>query len=125
MIHSGRAGPTGTWIELHRGGHIISARVVWRNGSRAGLQSEERLPVEQIMAASPQCSLQLVASGGALIDRRKKERPSSVDARQIGRCVEFVGLSLLVVTFAVGLGRWAADALGRPLAEVASALGKE
>ena len=75
MIHSGRAGPEGTRVELRRGEHVIIARVMWCDGGPAGLRSDERLPVEEIMSLSQSSALQLVASGGDLVDRRKSPRP--------------------------------------------------
>src|SRR5690348_12970017 len=50
MIHSSRVGPQGSTIELWRGNHVIVARVVWQDGARAGLQSEDRLAVEDILS---------------------------------------------------------------------------
>ena len=50
MIHSGRVAPKGSVVELHRGDHVIVARVVWRDGARVGLQSTDRVPVEEIMS---------------------------------------------------------------------------
>ncbi|HZU52078.1 MAG TPA: hypothetical protein VE968_09415 [Sphingomicrobium sp.] len=122
MIQSHRAGPEGSLVELHRGDHVIVARVVWRDGSRAGLQSEERLPVEQIMSLSNSGSLRLVASDGALIDRRRRPRPQRTDARSRGRAIEFAGTAVLLVMFALGIGAMALHALAQPLAIAGAAL---
>ena len=87
MIQSARVGSEGTLIELRRGDHMIVARIVWRDGSRAGLQSEDRVPVEEIMSVSGSQALQLVASEGALIERRRSYRPLGpvADSRLQGR----------------------------------------
>src|SRR4051794_36406877 len=50
MIHSARTGPEGSMVELYRGDRVIVARVVWREGARVGLRSDERLPVDEIMS---------------------------------------------------------------------------
>ena len=123
MIHSGRAGPEGTRVELRRGEHVIIARVMWCDGGRAGLRSDERLPVEEIMSLSQSSALQLVASGGDLVDRRKSPRPRADDARLRGRAFEFVGVGAVAVTLALGIWGMAQQALARPLAAVEAALG--
>src|SRR5579872_7025211 len=64
MIHSGRAGPTGSTLELRRGSHVIIAKVMWRDGSRAGLRSDARLPMEDILSGNQSTALSLVASAG-------------------------------------------------------------
>lgn len=122
MIQSGRAGPKGSLVELRRGDHVIVARIVWREGARAGLQVEDRLPVEEIMSASQCKSLQLVACGGAVVDRRKRLRPKPVDARLRGRALEYVGIGAIAVTLALGIWTMAEQALSGPLAKVEAAL---
>ena len=123
MIHSGRAGPEGTRVELRRGEHVIIARVMWSEGGRAGLRSDERLPVEEIMSLSHSSALQLVASGGDLVDRRKRPRPQPDNARLRGRAFEFIGVGAVALTLALGIWGLAQEALARPLAAAAAALG--
>ncbi len=72
MIHTGRQIAKGTKVEVRRGDHVIVARVVWRDGARAGLQAEDRVPVEALMTFVQSPAFQLVAATGA---RRKKARP--------------------------------------------------
>lgn len=122
MIQSGRAGLAGSFVEVHRGDHIIAARVVWSDGSRAGLQSEGMLPVEQIMAASGSGALRLVASEGMIVERRKPSRSKAVDARQRGRTIEFAGAILAVLIFSLLVSRAAFDALASPMARASAAL---
>jgi hypothetical protein len=47
LIHGANALPEGSRVELRHGSYAIHARVVWRDGSRAGLQAEDRVPVEE------------------------------------------------------------------------------
>lgn len=122
MIHSGRAAPKGSSVELRRGEHVILARVVWRDGARVGLRSDERLPVEEIMSLGQCQSLQLVASGGARIERRKKPRPPRIDARLRGRVFEFVGVGAIALSLALGVWMMARAAFARPLAQIEAAL---
>lgn len=122
MIQSGRAGPTGSRVELRRGKHVIVARVVWRDGARAGLASDERLPVEDIMSVSQSSALQLVASDGMFVERRTKSRQKSVDSRLRGRTFEFVGVGAIALLLALGVWGMAQQALAAPLAKVEAAL---
>ena len=69
MIHTGRQIAKGTKVEVRRGEHVITARVVWRDGARAGLQAEDRVPVEAIMTCVQSPAFQLIAATG---ERRKR-----------------------------------------------------
>jgi hypothetical protein len=122
MIHTGRAAPKGTIVELRRGEHVILARVMWRDGARLGLQSDERLPVEQIISVSQSKALQLVAADGAHIERRKKQRPGLVDARIRGRVLEFIGVGAMVLCLALSVWAMAQQAFAKPLAALGAAL---
>jgi hypothetical protein len=123
MIQSARAGPEGSVIELRRGEHVITARVVWREGSRAGLQSEERVPVEEIMSLSGSQALQLVASEGALIERRKQPRTPASESRLRGRAMEFAAVLAIVIALAFGAWSTAQEAFAKPLQRASAALG--
>ena len=123
MIHSGRAGPEGTTVELRRGDHVIVARVVWREGGRAGLQVDDRLPVDEILSLSQSGSLRLVACEGATLERRKRPRPEKPDSRLQGRAMEFVGVGAIALALALGVFEMAQQALARPIAKAEAALG--
>lgn len=123
MIRSGRAAPEGTRVELRRGDHVIIARVVWRDGARSGLAVDERLPVEDIMSVGQSNALQLVASDGALVERRGRPRQKHNDARLRGRAVEFFGVGAIGLTLAFGVWGMAQQAFAIPLARVEAALG--
>ena len=123
MIQSGRAGPAGSRVELRRGDHVIVARVVWREGARAGLASDERLPVEEIMSLGQSSALQLVASDGTFVERRKEARTKFADSRLRGRAFEFAGVGAIALVLALGIWGMAQQALSAPLAKVEAALG--
>ena len=59
---------------------MICARVVWRDGTRTGLQCDEQLPVEQIMSLNQSQALQLTAPSRASAERSKRPR-AETDAR--------------------------------------------
>jgi hypothetical protein len=122
MIQSARSGPEGSLIELRRGEHVIVARVVWREGARAGLQSEDRVPVEEIMSLSGSQALQIVANEGALVERRRHRRPPA-ESRLQGRAMEFAAVLAIGVALAGGVWSMARQALARPFAQASAALG--
>ena len=122
MIHSGQPASTGTIVELRRGEHVILARVMWRDGGRIGLQSKERLPVEEILSLSQSKALRLVASSGTLVERRKHPRRSGEDARLRGRAFEFAGVLTIVASLTIGAWAMAEQAFARPLAIVEGAI---
>jgi len=123
MIQVGRGAPNATMVEVRRGEHVIRARVVWRDGSRAGLQSDDRLPVEEILSLSHASALQLTAGGGGFVERRKEPRRDHERSRRHSRLLEFAGVALIGSTFAVGIFGIVERALARPMSAVAAALG--
>jgi len=123
LIHSGRAAPEGTTIELRRGEHVIVARVMWRDGARVGLQCDDRLPVEQIMSLGQSQSLQLTASNNRTGERRQQPRTNVIDARLRGRAMEFVSVGVIAASLALTIWSMAEQALARPMAAVSAALG--
>lgn len=123
MIQSARSGPLGSLIELRRGDHVIVARVVWREGARAGLQSEDRVPVEEIMSLHGSKALQLVASGGERLERRRHGRVATAESRLQGRAMEFAAVLAIGVALAGGAWSMARQALVRPFADASAALG--
>jgi hypothetical protein len=122
MIQSGRTAPEGASVELRRGEHVIVARVMWRDGSRAGLRCDERLPVEEIMSQTGASALRLVASEGAIVERRRLPRNLADRARLSGRLIEFGGVGLFVLCAALCLWAAAQQTLERPLERAEAAL---
>lgn len=123
MIHSSRAGPQGSTVELWRGDHVIVARVIWHDGARAGLQTDERLAVEDILSLSSSAAMTLTPSPPASGDRRARPRDESDRRKQQGRMIEFFGVVLIGGTLAATAYGMVAQALGRPLAMIHAALG--
>ena len=119
MIHTSQQVAPGTAVEIRRGEHVIIARVVWRSGGRAGLQAEERLPVEEIMTVGQAPALQLTADSG---DRRRHPRPEDRSRAQ-GRMIEFAGAGVVALSLAVAALSMVEQAFARPIAMVSAALG--
>lgn len=110
-------------VEIWHREHVIIARVVWRKGSRAGLQAEHQIPVEDLMTAAQAPSLQLTATPWPKVERRRKSR-SHDESRLRGRAIEFAGLAIITASLAGGVAMMVGEALERPLALVETALGK-
>jgi hypothetical protein len=119
MIHTGRPISLGTMIEIRRGDHAIVARVVWREGGRAGLQAEERVPVEEIVTIGQSPALQLTA---ARVERRKQPRRED-GSRTRGRAIEFAAVVAIGACVAGAALVMVEVAFARPLSLIAAALG--
>jgi hypothetical protein len=119
MILTSQQVAPGTAVEIRRGEQVIIARVVWRSGGRAGLQAEERLPVEEIMTVGQAPALQLTADSG---DRRRYPRPEDRSRAQ-GRMIEFAGAGVVALSLAVAALSMVEQAFARPIAMVSAALG--
>jgi len=119
MIHTSRQISRGTEVEVCRGDHVIVARVVWRDGARAGLQSSERVPVEEILTLGQSPALQITAAHG---ERRKKARRED-NSRLRGRALEFAGVLVVGVSLAGCAVSMVHDAFAVPMAAIAAALG--
>ena len=74
MIHSARAGPSGSIVELRRGDLVIVARVVWQDGARVGLQSDDPISVQDILSRPRSDGLTLTAMETIGSERRSRPR---------------------------------------------------
>jgi hypothetical protein len=124
LVHCPRAVSNEGVVELRRGDHVIVARVMWRDGTRAGLQVDDRLPVEQIMSQSQSDALQITAPQGIVGERRKQSRATADDARLRGRAIEFFSVGVIVASLAVTVWSMAHQALAAPMTAVSAALGQ-
>ena len=120
MIHTGRPIAEGTEVDVCRGDHVITARVVWRDGGRAGLRAKDRVPFEEIVTLAKSPPLELTADW----DRRNGDRRRQDRGRQDGRSIEFAGVLAIAVSLAGASLAILQSAFARPLALVAAALGR-
>lgn len=118
MIHTGRQITKGTQVEVRRGDHVIIARVMWRDGGRAGLRAEDRIPVEEIVTLGQSPTLQLTAGR---VDRRKHPRVPE-KSRLRGRAMEFGAVIAIGACLAVAGHGMVLAAFARPLEMVYAAL---
>ena len=120
LIHAPRAAQEGPYIELKRGDRIIRGRIVWRDGSRVGVEVEDRLPVEEIMSLDHSQQLQLAAMPIASV--RKRGGGRRMEARLHGRAFEFAAAVVFATSMAIGAWVMAEQAFATPLAQVKAAL---
>jgi hypothetical protein len=123
MIRSASRIAEGSVVELRRGEHVIHGRVVWKDGAKAGLQSDERLPVDDILTLSQSPSLQLTAADSQKLDRRGKPRPIYQDSRLRAHVVQFVGTLVIAAGLSAAVLSMVERAMVKPLALVELALG--
>ena len=116
MIHTGRPISRGSAVEIRRGDHVIVARVVWRDGGRAGLRSVERVPIEDMLTLGQSPQLQLSAADG---ERRKRPRPEE-SSRLRGRAIEFGGVLLIGASLTAAAFTMVESAFAQPLAAVSA-----
>jgi hypothetical protein len=119
MIHSRQPLALGTRVEIRRGEHVIIARVMWRDGAKAGLEAEERVAVEEIMVLGQGPAYSTSAPAGERRTRPRLEQQS----RLRGRAFEFVGVVVIGASLAGTGFAMAERAFARPLAIVSAALG--
>lgn len=120
MIHTGRPIARGTQVELRRGDSVIHARVVWRDGGRAGLRSADRVPIEDIVTLGQSPALQLTAAKG----ERRKEPRTGDRSRIQGRAIEFAGVMAIAASLALASLTMIEAAFARPLEAVTTVLGR-
>ena len=119
MIRSSRPIAPDSEVEIWSGDHAIAARVVWRDGARAGLRSEEPIPVEQILTVGSAPALQLAAPPKT----KPRHQGSEERSRLRGRTMEFVATVAIGAAFALAGLSMVGEAFARPLAIVSAALG--
>jgi hypothetical protein len=120
LIHTSRQAPAGTEVELRRGDHVIVARIVWRDGAKVGLESEDRVPIEDIMTLGQSRAFQLTA-GPVPFERRKAPRAHD-HQRLRGRIMEFAGVVAVGASLAGAALILVEEAFARPLAMLQVAL---
>jgi hypothetical protein len=121
LLHSARAGPVGSIVEVWRGDHVIVARVVWQDGARAGLQADDKVPVDQILSLNASAALILTAGQPQQGGRPPWERRRT-DRRSQGRMIEFVGVVVIACSLAMTAFDLVIETLGKPMALIEQAL---
>ena len=120
MVHATCSALEDGLVELWHGDHAITARVVWREGAKAGLQAEERIPLDAMLGLSPSSALQPAAREPAGMDRKRSR--THEHSRLRARAFEFASAAVIAAVLALGFSFWVGEALAQPLAAVQAAL---
>lgn len=121
LVRSPQNVPSGTAIQLLRGNQLITARVMWSDGNRSGLQTDERIAVEDILSLDQSATSQLAASHPGKYNPPAPAPKLRPDTQS--RWLEFLGVGAIVIGLALAAGLFVEQALGPPLAKVTAALG--
>ena len=132
MVQATSSPPRGSYVELRRGRHAIVARVAWSSGPRFGLQTQDRLDVEAIVAEPDQSSVDYGKAKAAdpTFERRTETRVSSRQeierraerSRLYARLGQFAGIGAIALVLVGGVVGAVLTVLPAPMAAVSSAL---
>lgn len=117
----------GTYVEIRRGAHMVIAPVIWVNGLRFGVHTQDPVPVDSLVHAPDSAGGTDAQQAGPtqVAERRRTSRGLTAKhdhSRAFGRIVEFAFITMLAASTAVaGLGV-VGQALQRPLGQVEDAL---
>ena len=129
MVHVPDAPPRGTYIELHRGRRSYVARVVWRTAQRCGLQTQDRIIVDDLVKL-PEAVTDPKQDEAPIIERRSAGRSRDMIEqkaernRTLGRAGQFaafIGGAAVAASLLYGV---VGQALSRPLAQVSAVLAR-
>ena len=114
--------PRGTYLEIRRGAHDITARVVWVNHHRFGVCCQDLLAIDDIIENPEHAPA--ASAGAALPDRRQAPRSAAVrheESRLLSRAMEFAVVGIFAASAALATFGTLTEVL-RPLSEVSAAL---
>ena len=118
QIDTTRAAVQGGAVEIWHGEHVIVAQVVWSKGTRAGLTTEQQVPVEELMRLSSAPQLQ---ASWPEIERRRRPR-SHGESHTRARAAEFASVIVIAVWVALGTFATMQQAFAEPLAYIGAML---
>ena len=132
MIHLTAAPPRGTYVELWRGRQRHVARVVWQAANRCGLQTQDKVSVDELVKPpeeqkAPDDAASAEANAQAT-ERRSRERSleqvaqSHVASKALSRTIEYGSMLALGALGAFLLFGMFQQAVNAPMARVSAAL---
>ncbi len=127
MIQATEPPARGAYLDVFRGHQSIVARVVWVDGQRFGLRSQDALPVEDIICPpdASTAALRRAVAEGAALERRVSPRATLARheaSRTLSRSIEFGFVVLLGAALGITAFSTVAQALGSPLEQVSASL---
>ena len=116
--------PRGTYLEVRRGEHEITACVMWVNHHRFGVRTQDVLAIEYIIN-QPDRSAARASPDGSIAERRQFQRSTAErheSSRMLSRAMEFAVMGVFAASAAVVTFSTVAEVLQRPLADASAAL---
>jgi hypothetical protein len=126
MVQTASAPPRGSYVEVHRGHHLMVARVAWHKGHRCGLRCQDAIAIDALVA-DPEDPAGAPAVSQPAVERRSQPRSPNLRherSREMSRAIEFAMLALLGAAGAAAAFSVVQSALASPLARVSEALGQ-
>lgn len=91
----------GTYVELRRGTSVIVGRTIWNDGQHCGIQTQDRVPLESWLSATPAAAIDAIPNG----ERRHIQRagPSGlrIEARSFGLLLQSFLITVVTASFAI------------------------
>lgn len=125
MLQAGKPPARGHYVEVRRGSHVMIGRVVWSRDYYCGVQLQDRLKVDRILA-EVRSIRRAPADNGKLPERRRIPRGGTdrhERSRWLSRAVEHGVFAIAGATAAVLVMQGVGSALAQPLHHVEAALG--
>ncbi|WP_458388882.1 PilZ domain-containing protein [Sphingomonas sp. F9_3S_D5_B_2] len=120
LVHAPEPPERGSYVELRRGDQVVIGRVVWRSGSRVGLQAQDPVPVGSMVTSK---AAQPMQGGGPGAARERRRCPRAHERSRLrGRAFEFASISAIAATLSVAMFSIVAQAVASPLAKVRTGL---
>ncbi len=128
MIQAPAAPPRGTYLELRRGTRVIIGRVMWSKQDRCGIETQDRLDVDAILAGpdGAEPDDEAYAAPAPAVDRRSASRAheqSFERSRQSSRAFEFICITIFAVAGCMMAFGAVTQWFGEPMAAVEAGLG--
>lgn len=125
MVRADQSPGRGSYLEIRRGPHVIVARVVWSGGGRFGVQTQDPVPTESLIADPDRGALPPNPGSPGFKERRVTPRPAEVrheTNRQKARIVEFAAVTLACGAAALLIGSAVLEVIANPIGRVQAAL---
>jgi len=116
----------GSYVEICRGSHVIVARVMWAEGHRAGLRSQDAIFVREIVNEGFYPQRRIGPASVQPVERRQGLRTFArryERSRLAGRAMEFGSLAIVAGAIAVMAFGTIEYALARPMSRISAVLG--
>ena len=122
--------PRGTYLEVRRGMHEITACVMWANHHRFGVRTQDLLSIDDIIHQPnrPAAASAGVGSGAPSVERRRSKRGAAErheNNRMVSRAMQLAVIGIFAASAAVVAFGTVAEALQRPMADASAALARD